>query len=227
LLRLCEHISGGIMKRFGTFLLAIPLIASSVFAQISPRIEFSTSFPMSVFQHGSREYFMTTKYSAGIALSLHEYIDFISTATYTQQHPFEIQRFAHTTGALSASSSIYVPFTVEPYYAEYGAYSGVRFLTRKNSIQAFVRGQFGIVGTKYGTIERVPYHSPEPFPGSGGSYKEVEGSVVKFQFATMYGVGLLWHPNTFLSVSVDLHAVNRWVNQPLDVYCSVGIQFGL
>lgn len=215
------------MKRFRFFFTAVPMIVSSLFAQLSPRIELTTSFPMSVFQSGSRDYFMTTKYSATVAMSLHEYADLITSATYTQQKPLEIQRHAHFAGASSASSSIYVPFTVEPYYAEYGMYTGIRLMTRKNTMQAFFRGQLGVVGTKYGTIDNVPYQNPEPFPGSGVSYKEVEGSVVKFQYATMYGVGLLWHPGTFLSVSVDLHAVNRWVNQPLDVYRSVGLEFGL
>jgi hypothetical protein len=222
----CDTISsGGAMKRFRTFIAITPLIVSSLFAQLAPRIELTTSFPLNVSQTGSREYFMTTKYSATVALNLHEYVDLISTATYAQQKPLEIQRFAHFAGASSASSSIFVPFTVEPYYAEYGMYSGIRLMTRQNNVQAFVRGQFGVVGTKYGTIEQVRYKSPESLPGSEYSYREVEGSVVKFQYAIMYGVGLIFHPISHVSLSVDLHAVDRWTNQPLDVYRSVGIQF--
>ena len=215
------------MKRSIVFLITVPLYITSLYAQFSPRIELSTSFPFGVLQNGQRDYYLTTKYSAALSFPLSNFADIVTTATFTQQTPIAIQQPIVTIWASASTPMIRLPFTTDPFYSEHGGYSGVRFMTKEKPMQVFISGQLGIIGRKYGTIERVLYQPEDPLPGSPYSFKEVEGSVINFQFAAMYGIGLTFHPINELSLFVDLHAVDRMTDQPLDVYRTVGIQFGL
>jgi hypothetical protein len=214
------------MKRFFKFLAAIPFLQSLLVAQNSPQIELSTAFPFHAFQSSPREYFLTTKYSAGISYTVNDYTNFISTVTYTQQNSIITQTPTYGIGALSNSRTIFIPFTSDPFFKEYGAFTGLRLVTNQNIAQVFVKGQMGLLAANYGTIESVSYRNPDELIG-GNSYRNVEGDVIKIQIAAMYGAGLMFHPTSSLTVIVDLHAINRFTNQPLDVYQSVGVQFAL
>ncbi len=214
------------MQRFIIFFTAFPFFFSALVAQKNPQIELSTSFPFHAFQSSSRDYFLTTKYSAGVSFTINDYADFISTITYTQQNAIMTQVPSYRTGALVDSRTIFVPFTSDPFFSEYGVFTGVRLTTSQNFAQVFVKGQIGVLDAKYGTIQSVPYLNPNDLPG-GYSYRDVEGDVMKIQIAGMYGAGLMLHPTASLTFVVDLHAINRFTNQPLDVYRSVGVQFGM
>jgi hypothetical protein len=207
-------------------LIAVPFFINTLLGQFNPSVELSSAFPLSLYQHGPREYFMTTKYDASIAFRSGTNSEFITSFTFTQQQPIFTQYVTPFDGIRAASQTYYVPFTTDPYYTEYGLYSGVRLKTNENTIQAFITGQLGVTGTRYGTITRIPYTSPEPFPG-GPSYRSTEGTVIRMQMAAMYGVGLLWHPVNSISIMTGLQAVDRLTKQSLDVYRSIGIQFAL
>jgi hypothetical protein len=215
------------MQRFMIFFIAFTcFFFSALVAQKNPRFELSTSFPFHAFQSSPRDYFLTTKYSAGVSFTINDYADFISTITYTQQNAIMTQVPSYRTGALVDSRTIFVPFTSDPFFTEYGAFTGVRLVTNKNIAQVFIKGQLGLLAAKYGTIQNVSYIDHNNLPG-GYSTKEVEGDVINFQMAAIYGGGIILNPTTSLSLILDLHAINRFTKQSLDVYKSVGVQFGL
>lgn len=214
------------MKRMFIFLTAFPILFSVLFAQHNPQFELSTAFPFHGFQSSPRDYFLTTKYSAGVSFTINDYSDFISTITYTQQNAIMTMVPSNRTGALVDSRTIFVPFTSDPFFSEYGVFTGVRLTSSQNFAQVFVKGQIGVLNAKYGTIQKLSYVDQNNLPG-GYSTREVEGDVMKIQIAGMYGAGLMLHPTASLTFIAELHAINRFTNQPLDVYRSVGVQFGM
>jgi hypothetical protein len=206
---------------FGT----LPLIVGSLFGQIHPSIELTSSFPVNLYQHGMREYFMTTKYAASIVIPSRPQADFITTFSYTQQQPYNQQTFSPHGHLDAMMETRYIPFTSDMYYSEYGFFTGFRLKTAENRIQIFATGQMGVTGTKYGTVESVSYTTTGELFSE--AYRAEHGSVINVQLCAQYGAGLLWHPFSGLSIAADLHAVNHLTKQPLDVYRSIGVQFGL
>lgn len=215
------------MKQSLLFISIAVLCFTSAASQQTHTIEFSTAFPINVFQNSQREYFMTTKYSAAFTWKVQTYASVVTTLSYTQQQAMFMQRRnpLYDYGALSANGTIRIPFTTEPFFGEYGIFSGVRLYTEENEMQAFVQAQLGTLAMKYGAIDYVAYQPEDPMPG-GPDIKEVEGTVFKVQMAASYGAGLLWHPVSPLTIFADLHVVKRLTKQPLDVYRSIGIQIG-
>lgn len=214
------------MKRSLVRIIAFPFFVISLFGQSDPSIELTSAFPLNLFQSGPRDYFMTTKYSASAVLPSSEHADFLMTVSFTQQQSLVTQTGSPFDKIGALTEQIFVPFTSDSYYAEYGFFSGVRAKTDENTVQAFISGQLGVTGTKYGTIDEVSYVNHDVMPG-GHQRRYESGTLMKIQLAALYGGGLMWHPVSGLRIVADLHAINRLTKQPLDVYRSIGIQFGL
>lgn len=196
-------------------------------AQQAPSIELSSAFPLHLYQGEPRSYFMTTQYSASLVLPSSSYADMLVTGTYTQQQAFATQSAPTPFGSIGALNAVdYIPFTSEPYFSEYGFFSGIRLHTGENSVQAFVNGQFGVTAADFGTVTPVAYTNPDQLTG-GPSYHYDEGRVYKMQLSALYGAGLLWQPFRGYSIIASLYGVDHLTRQPLDAYRSIGVHIEL
>ncbi len=215
------------MKRIQAVLFLFLFAASYLSAQSQFRIELQTSFPHPLSHNALRDYWMTTKYSAGISLPFARFSDAIASVSYTRQQPIEVHSTYGFLDGTSGNAFRYVPFVAESYNSEYGFFAGIRLRTEQNPLQAFVKCQLGMTATSIGTVKQIPVHYEELNPGGGQHFRRVEGTVVKFQPAALYGGGIIWNTLPSLSFSLELHAVDHMTHQTLDVYKSIGLHFSL
>lgn len=215
------------MKSFSTLCIILAMALSFQPMQSQTTFEIGTSFPFHGFADAGRDYFLTTQYSAAASIEATQYLDYLSTFSYTQHSvPFVQQNPYDKIGALTDSRTIYVPFTSDPFFSEYGLFLGGRLKTVNPSVQIFISGQLGCAASSYGTIEETIYRNPEDLPG-GYSRRIEKGNVMAFDIAALYGAGIMFHPTNQISLILDLHAIDRFVNHPLDVYQGIGLRFSL
>lgn len=212
------------MRSFTAICVVLATIFFSQPLHSQSTIELWTSFPFQNFAGTDHNYFLTTQYSIARTVEIHRNFDCMATFSYTQHSvPFiQIEEYGRI-GALVESRSAYLPYTTDKFYPEYGLFTGGRVKTSHQIVQLFLSGQFGVTASSYRMLKEKLFEDPNSFPEQVSSRIE-KGNVYEVDLALLYGAGIMLHPADYLSLVLDLHAINPFAARSPDIYQGIGLQ---